>query len=113
MEQQPKKPAKVPQREFTSAQPAPSRTTHGQAPKRPAAAPSHAITKKPKLAAPYKEISIAEAARYGTLHDYAFFDKVNYGAFSLIYISRYHFASIFIIINLLTVSLHAETSSSI
>jgi hypothetical protein len=80
--EQPKKPVKSvpPPREYIAPmpQPAPTRPLHGQTgQKRNATAPAHPIsTKKPKLAAPYKDISIAEAARYGTLQEYAFFDKV-------------------------------------
>jgi hypothetical protein len=36
----------------------------------------HPVAKKPKLSAPYKDVGFSEAARYGTLHDFAFFDKV-------------------------------------
>jgi len=61
-------------------QPTNSRPTLNTQPvsKRPSAAAPHSLAKKPKLSAPYKDVSFSEAARYGTLHDFAFFDKVRY-----------------------------------
>ncbi|XP_021968707.1 paired amphipathic helix protein Sin3a isoform X3 [Folsomia candida] len=74
-----KKTAKVAPRDYSApvTQPTTSRAAHAQsAPnKRASTAAAHPVSKKPKLAAPYKDISVAEASRYGTLHDYAFFDK--------------------------------------
>lgn len=77
-----KKTAKVAPRDYSApvTQPTTSRAAHAQsAPnKRASTAAAHPVSKKPKLAAPYKDISVAEASRYGTLHDYAFFDKVTF-----------------------------------
>lgn len=78
--EQPKKQAKVPGRDYSLPVSQPiSRASHVPgAQKRAAVVPSlPAITKKPKLSAAYKDIPLSEASRYGTLHDYAFFDKVS------------------------------------
>lgn len=75
--QEPKKPLKPTPREY-SAPPAATGRGHGGTGtnKRTSTAPTvHAITKKPKLSAPYKDVTLAEAARYGTLHDFSFFDR--------------------------------------
>lgn len=37
--------------------------------------------KKPKVASSMRDVTIAEAGKYGTLNDYAFFDKVNIKCF--------------------------------
>ena len=77
---QPKKTIKAIPRDYSAptTQSIPPRPTAAQqSQKRSAPTTSHIpLCKKPKLNAPYKDVPIAEASKYGTLQDYAFFDKV-------------------------------------
>jgi len=45
--------------------------------KRAAAPASQTVCKKPKMNYSFKDVSLAEAGKYGTLNEFAFFDKVS------------------------------------
>ncbi len=77
-------------REFQPVQPKP---TAFSAPKRPTLTPA-AERKKPKsqIVPPHasKDISLIEAGRYGTLNEFAFFDKVSISSIiALRYVMNY------------------------
>ena len=65
-----KKVPKAP-REF----PAPAKSTPSGATKRPTLQPATTATKKFRMSS-FKDISLAEAGKYGSLNEFAFFDKV-------------------------------------
>ena len=75
-------------REFQPVQPKPAPAA---APKRPTLQPAVERKKPKQVVAPHasKDISLVEAGRYGTLNEFAFFDKVRIYAFEKL--KKFHF----------------------